>query len=114
VLFVKTPAAAGYRTILAVVDSPHAHDDQYDTDRAVIAAGRCFADAYGSTLFQGAAAEAAIDFATTRRAELVIVAAPRPGATLAAASEAVAARAVCDVLIVPAAASVKARRSQVG
>jgi nucleotide-binding universal stress UspA family protein len=114
VLFVKTPAVAGYETILAVVDSSNSHDESRYADRAVLAAGRCFADAYGSTLFEGATAETVIDFARIRHTELLIVGAPRPGAALAATSETLAADAPCDVLIVPAAVSVDERRSQVG
>jgi universal stress protein E len=58
-------------------------------------------------LVEGAAAEAVIDLATKRRAELVVVGARHRHALLAAAvgstAETVAAQAACDVLIVPAA-----------
>jgi universal stress protein E len=49
-LVVKGPSFDGYRTILAAVDPLHAHDEPYGLDRAVLYAGRCFAQAFGSTL----------------------------------------------------------------
>jgi universal stress protein E len=49
-LVVKGPSFAGYRTILAAVDPLHAHDEPYGLDRAVLGAGRCFAQAFDSTL----------------------------------------------------------------
>ncbi len=60
-LLVKDPVFAGYRTIVAAVDPLHAHAEQGDLDQAVLAAGRAFARAFGSTLcavnaYPGAAA----------------------------------------------------------
>jgi universal stress protein E len=60
-LIVKRASFKGYRTILAAVDPLHAHDEPYGLDRAVLAAGRCFARAFGSALravyaYPGAAA----------------------------------------------------------
>jgi universal stress protein E len=60
-LLVKSPAFAGYRTIVAAVDPLHAHDEPYGLDQAVLAAGRWVARACGSTLravyaYPGAAA----------------------------------------------------------
>jgi universal stress protein E len=49
-LLVKDPVFDGYRTICAAVDPLHAHAEPSGLDRAVLAAGRCFARAFGSTL----------------------------------------------------------------
>lgn len=49
-LLVKSGTFGGYRTILAAVDPLHAHDEPPELDRAVLGAGRCFADAFGSEL----------------------------------------------------------------
>lgn len=60
-LLVKDPVFDGYRTILAAVDPLHAHAEPSGLDRAVLATGRRFARAFGSTLravnaYPGAAA----------------------------------------------------------
>jgi nucleotide-binding universal stress UspA family protein len=60
-LVVKSASFNGYRTLVAAVDPLHAHDEPDGLDRAVLAAGRCFARAFGSTLrafyaYPGAAA----------------------------------------------------------
>jgi universal stress protein E len=49
-LLVKSGPFNGYRTILAAVDPLHAHDEPYGLDRAVLAASRCFARAFGSSV----------------------------------------------------------------
>jgi universal stress protein E len=49
-LLVKSGTFNGYRTILAAVDPLHAHDEPDGLDRAVLDAGRCFAQAFGSEL----------------------------------------------------------------
>jgi universal stress protein E len=49
-LVVKNASFDGYRTILAAVDPLHAHAEPYGLDRAVLAAGRCFARVFGSGL----------------------------------------------------------------
>jgi universal stress protein E len=49
-LLVKSASFRGYRTIVAAVDPLHAHEEPYGLDRAVLDAGRCFAQAFGSTL----------------------------------------------------------------
>jgi universal stress protein E len=142
----------------------HAHAEPGGLDRAVLAAGRCFARAFGSTLravnaYPGAAAfalasavevapgvfygaenvealhrqavvelveeygvsgeeidvvagppaEVLTEIAIQREAELIVVGAPQRRGRLAAVvgstAEAVAAEALCDVLVVPAGAS---------
>jgi universal stress protein E len=159
-LLVKSPAFAGYRTILAAVDPLHAHDEPDGLDHAVLAAGRWVARACGSTLravyaYPGAAAfdlasavevapgvlygaenvealhrravgelaerfgiaaaevdlveagaaEAIVDTAAKRRAELVIVGMQQRRGAFAAligsTAELVVAGVTCDVLIVP-------------
>lgn len=161
-LLVKDPVFEGYRTIVAAVDPLHAHAEPSGLDRAVLAAGRAFARAFGSTLrvvnaypgaaafelasavqvapgvlygaenvaalheravtelvaqygvgrseidlVEGGPAEAIVDTAAARRAQLVVVGAPQRRGRLAAVvgstAEAVAAGAQCDVLLVPAA-----------
>jgi len=49
-LLVKDPVFEGYRTIVAAVDPLHVHAEPSGLDRAVLAAGRVFAHAFGSTL----------------------------------------------------------------
>jgi universal stress protein E len=49
-LLVKSAAFNGYRTILAAVDPLHAHDEPDGLDRAVLAASRSVARAFGSTV----------------------------------------------------------------
>jgi nucleotide-binding universal stress UspA family protein len=60
-LLVKDPVFGGYGTLIAAVDPLHAHAEPLGLDRAVLAAGRTFARAFGSTLrvvyaYPGAAA----------------------------------------------------------
>jgi nucleotide-binding universal stress UspA family protein len=159
-LLVKAADFDGYRTILAAVDPLHAHDEPEGLDRAVLAAGRAFALAFGAKLravnvhagagafelasavqvtpgvFYGAEnvpalheravaelveqygvgaaetdvvagrpAEAILDTAAERRAQLVVVGVPHRHAGVAAVigstAESVAAEAPCDVLLVP-------------
>ena len=159
-LLVKDPVFEGYQTIVAAVDPLHVHAEPSGLDRAVLAAGRAFARAFGSTLrvvnaYPGAAAfelasavqvapgvfygaenvsalheravtelveqygvsrseidlvegrpaEAIVDTAAARRAQLVVVGAPQRRGRLAAVvgstAEVVAAEAPCDVLLVP-------------
>jgi len=161
-LLVKDPVFEGYRTIVAAVDPLHVHAEPSGLDRAVLAAGRTFARAFGSTLrvvnaypgaaafelasavqvapgvlygaenvaalheraatelvaqygvsrseidlVEGVPAEAIVDTAVARRAQLVVVGAPqrrgRIAAVVGSTAEAVAAGAPCDVLLVPAA-----------
>jgi nucleotide-binding universal stress UspA family protein len=108
-LLVKTPTFAGYRTILIAADPPRTHDESGRLDDVVLEAGRGFARLFGSTVVEGGAAEAAIDLVAARRADLVVVGAPRtPGAVTEAVgrtAEMVAAGVSCDVLVVPAAPS---------
>lgn len=47
-LLVKSPEFNGYRTVLAAVDPLQVHDQPPGLDRAVLDAGRCFAQAFGS------------------------------------------------------------------
>jgi universal stress protein E len=162
-LLVKDPVFDGYRTIVAAVDPLHAHAEPYGLDRAVLAAGRTFARAFGSTLrvvnaypgakafelasavqvtpgvfygaenvpalheravtelveqygvgageidlVEGRPVEAILDTLAQRRAQLAVVGVPqgrgRLTAVVGSTAEAVAAEAVCDVLLVPAAA----------
>ena len=49
-LLVKDPAFDGYRTIVAAVDPLHVHAEPFGLDRAVLAAGRTLAAAFGSAL----------------------------------------------------------------
>ena len=49
-LLVKDPVFDGYGTIVAAVDPLHAHAEPYGLDRAVLAAGRTLATAFGSAL----------------------------------------------------------------
>ncbi len=60
-LLVKDPVFDGYGTIVAAVDPLHVHAEPYGLDRAVLAAARTFAHAFGATLravnaYPGAAA----------------------------------------------------------
>lgn len=175
-LLVKSGTFSGYRTILAAVDPLQAHGVPDGLDRAVLDAGRCFANAFKSELravyaypgasafelvsavevepgvfygaenvealhrrvvnelaseygvaahevdlVEGPAAEAIVDTAMERRAELVVIGTGQrrgfAAATLGNTAELVTGAIDCDVLIVPlpdegrAAAS---PRSQVG
>jgi nucleotide-binding universal stress UspA family protein len=121
-LLVKGAAFSGYRTILAAVDPLHGRGESEGLDEAVLAATRCVADACGSTVrelatVEGFAAQAIIDAAAHRSADLVVVGAARrrglAEAVVGNTAELVAGGLPCDVLIVPTLAE-PGLRSQVG
>ncbi|HUQ53689.1 MAG TPA: universal stress protein, partial [Gammaproteobacteria bacterium] len=94
-LLVKSAAFDGYDQIVAAVEGADGGDE------VVLAAGRCFARAFGSTL--AVVEVGALGEAVGRRACLVVVRAPVaavPG-ELEAAAETVVNSAPCDVLLVP-------------
>ena len=109
-LLVKGAAFSGYRTILAAVAPTRAHREANGLDQAVLAASRSIAAACGSTVrelesVKGSDAQAIIDAAAHRCADLVVVgAAPRRGLAedfVGNTAELVAGELPCDVLIVP-------------
>ena len=125
-LLVKGAAFSGYRTILAAVDPKTQHHEPHGLDRAVLAASRCVADLCGSTVRElesvdGSAAQAIIDAAAHRCADLVVVGAAQrrwsAAAVIGSTAELVAGELPCDVLIVPMPAErpfAPGVRSQVG
>ncbi|HXS79195.1 MAG TPA: universal stress protein [Gammaproteobacteria bacterium] len=124
-LLVKGAVFSGYRTILAAVDSLQHRDGPHGLDRAVLAASRCVADVFGSTVrelasVEGSAAQAIID-AAHRCADLVVVGVVQrrrsEAAVIGNTAELVAGELPCDVLIVPTPVEqpvVPGVRSQVG
>jgi universal stress protein E len=108
-LLVKGAVFNGYRTVLAAVEPLHGCDEAGRLDRAVLAASRCIAEACASNVrelesVQGSAAQAIIDAAAHRCADLVVVGAERRGlaeAVVGNTAELVAGELPCDVLIVP-------------
>jgi len=125
-LLVKGAAFSGYRTILAAVDPLQHRDEAHVLDRAVLAASRCVADACGSTVrelesVEGSPAQAIIDAAAHRCADLVVVGAAQrrwsAAHVIGNTAELVAGELPCDVLIVPTPAEqprAPGVRSQVG
>ena len=125
-LLVKDAAFTGYRTILAAVDPLQQRDEPHGQGRAVLAASRCVADTCGAAVNEvdlavWSPAQAIIDAAAHRRADLVVVgAAQRRGSAAAVVgntAELVAGELPCDVLIVPTPAGQPVApgvRSQVG
>ena len=104
VLLVKSPAFAGYKTIIAAVDPVHARREPYGLDHDVLAAAKQFGIAAAEVeLVASSAPEAVVAAAVNRRAELVVVGSPqRRGAHLDGPAESVVTGVACDVLIVPA------------
>jgi nucleotide-binding universal stress UspA family protein len=112
VLLVKNPSFGAYNTVLAAVDPLHAHDERDGLEHDVLAAAEQFGIAAGDLV----APDEIVESLATRRADLVIVGAPRPrgalGAILDSTAESVVTDVACDVLIVPEA--IEALRSKVG
>jgi universal stress protein E len=125
-LLVRDAAFCGYRTILAAADLLHERSESSELDRAVLLASRRVADTCGATVTEvdlavWSPAQAIIDAAAHRRADLVVVGASRRRGSAAAVvgntAELVAGELPCDVLIVPMPAeqpSASGLRSQVG